>query len=120
MVIHATDGAAIHFQTVIVSNINDLRRGLMHVKHLPTNLSMLFLYDPPKIASMWMKNTDIPLDMWWIGTDMTIRHIAHNTTPQSLDSITFHEKVRAVIEVNAGLSRLLGITEGARIELPER
>lgn len=92
----------------------------MHVRHLPANVTMLFLYQRPQIASMWMKNTHIPLDMWWVDTNMTIRHIVHHTTPHSLESIGYDKPIRAVIEINAGLSQLLGISEGSRIEFDTR
>ena len=117
LAVHTVDGAVVRLKTVIVSEPAELRQGLMHVKHLPTNLTMLFMHEPPRRSSMWMKNTNISLDMWWVDTSLAIRHIAYNAKPHSLDSIGYDQPVRAVIEVNAGLSRMLGITEGARIEL---
>lgn len=116
LTVHNVDGSVVHLQTVVVSTPQDMARGLMHVAHLPANLTMLFLHEPPRPASMWMKNTLISLDMWWIDTNLTIRHIANRTTPHSLDSIGFDEPVRAVVEINAGLSELLGVSPGARIE----
>ena len=116
LVVHSLSGAEIHLKTVIVSKPDELMQGLMHVRHLPANVTMLFLYERPRTASMWMKNTHIPLDMWWVDANMTIRHIVHHTTPHSLDSIAYDQPVHAVIEINAGLSRLLGISEGSKIE----
>ena len=120
LVVHTVEGSKIYFNTVIVSKPEDLRQGLMHVRYLPANVTMLFLYERPRTASMWMKNTHIPLDMWWVDANMTIRHIAHHTTPHSLRSITYDRPVRAVIEINAGLSRLLGISVGSKIEFDPR
>ena len=116
LVVYTQGGSKIYLKTVIVSKPADLRQGLMHVRYLPANLTMLFLYERPRTASMWMKNTNIPLDMWWVDANMTIRHIAHRTTPHSLDSIAYDEPVRAVIEINGGLSKLLGIGIGSKIE----
>lgn len=116
LVVLTVSGSEIHLKTVIVSKPEDLSQGLMYVKHLPANATMLFLYEQPRTASMWMKNTYIPLDMWWVDANLTIRHIVHRTTPHSLESITYDKPVRAVIETNAGLSRLLGISEGSKIE----
>ncbi|MYD42495.1 MAG: DUF192 domain-containing protein [Gammaproteobacteria bacterium] len=115
--IHTTDGSIVHLKTVIVSNREDMRRGLMHVTHLPLNMTMLFVYERPRPASMWMKNTLISLDMWWIDTNFTVQHIAHQTKPLSLDPIGLDEPVRAVLEINAGLSRMLGVSKGAKVEL---
>lgn len=116
LVVHTQTGSKIYLKTVIISKPVDLRQGLMHVRYLPANVTMLFLYERPRTASMWMKNTNIPLDMWWVDANMTIRHIVHRTTPHSLESIAYDQPVRAVIEVNAGLSELLGIEIGAKIE----
>ena len=116
LIVYTTEGSTIHLKTVIVSKQEDLRQGLMHVGYLPSNVTMLFLYERPRTASMWMKNTLIPLDMWWVDANMTIRHIEQRTIPHSLESIAYSEPVRAVIEINAGLSQLLGITVGSKIE----
>lgn len=116
LVVHTLSGSEIHLKTVIVSKPEELMQGLMHVRHLPANVTMLFLYERPRVASMWMKNTHIPLDMWWVDANMTIRHIVHHTTPHSLESIGYEKPIRAVIEINAGLSRLLGVAEGSKIE----
>ncbi len=120
LVVHTVSGSEIHLKTVIVSKPEDLRQGLMYVKYLPANTTMLFLHQQPRTASMWMKNTYIPLDMWWVDANMTIRHIVHSTTPHSLESIAYDKPVRAVIEINAGLTRLLGISEGSRVEFDTR
>ena len=120
LIVHTTEGSTVYLKTVIVSKPEELRRGLMHVRYLPANLTMLFLYERPRTASMWMKNTLIPLDMWWVDANMTIRHIEHHTTPHSQESIAYGRPVRAVVEVNAGLSRLLGISEGSKIEFDTR
>ncbi|MCY4130430.1 MAG: DUF192 domain-containing protein [Gammaproteobacteria bacterium] len=116
LVVHTVEGSKIYLKTVVVSTPEDLSQGLMHVRYLPANVTMLFLYERPRIASMWMKNTHIPLDMWWVDVNMTIRHIVHRTTPHSLESVAYDKPVRAVIEINAGLSRLLGISVGSKIE----
>lgn len=116
LVVRTVEGSTIYLKTVIVSKPEDLRQGLMHVRYLPANVTMLFLHERPRAASMWMKNTHVPLDMWWVDANMTIRHIVHRTTPHSLESIAYDKPVRAVIEINAGLSRLLGISVGSKIE----
>ena len=116
LIVHNPDGSVVALQTVIVSSPQDMQRGLMHIKHMHPNLTMLFLHANPRPASMWMKNTHISLDMWFVGTDLRIKHIAHETTPLSLTSISHDLQVRAVVEINGGLSVLLGIQEGSQIE----
>jgi len=50
-------------------------RGLMHVRHLPEDRGMLFLYPGERRVSMWMKNTLIPLDMVFIRADGTVANV---------------------------------------------
>ena len=54
---------------------------------LPADGGMLFVYDKPQIASFWMKNTPIPLDMIFIRADGSIDRIAENTIPESLEPV---------------------------------
>lgn len=93
-------------------------QGLMHVKPLRPMRGMLFLYPEPRIVSMWMKNTLIPLDMLFVAADGRIIRIAPRTKPLSLDSIMSMGPVTAVIELAGGEAGRLGIETGARVLHP--
>ena len=114
--ITTTDGSVVELQTVVVRSRAHQQQGLMNIRHLPINQSMLFLNQPPRRMSMWMKNTYVSLDLWFVLPNQTIGHIASRTEPLSLDSISYDQPVLAVIEVNAGLSRLLGVSPGAQVK----
>jgi len=90
-------------------------RGLMHVRHLPEDRGMLFLYPGERRVSMWMKNTLIPLDMVFIRADGTVANVAADTEPMSLESVYSRGRVSAVLELNAGVADRLGIEAGRRI-----
>jgi uncharacterized protein len=90
--------------------------GLMHRRHLAADAGMLFAYDRPAPIGMWMKNTLIPLDMLFIDEAGVIAAIAENTEPLSLTPIRAPRPVLAVLEVNAGTTRKLGIVVGDRVE----
>ena len=79
---------------------------------------MLFDFIKPQIVSMWMKNTFIPLDMLFIGADGRIVHIAENTEPFSLKTITSPVPASAVLELKAGSAARWGIAIGDRVEHP--
>ena len=89
------------------------RRGLMFVRELPVTSGMLFVYDDEAIASMWMKNTFIPLDILFATADGRVSSIEKDTTPQSLRSIRSTEPVTYVLELNAGVTDLLAIEVGS-------
>lgn len=115
--LHVTtvDGATTVFNVVSVTSREDQSRGLMHVRFMPLDQGMVFAYTRDRTVSMWMKNTHIPLDMWFVTKDGTVSKVVRNTEPMSLDPISSDQPIRAVVEVNAGLSALIGVTEGTKL-----
>jgi uncharacterized membrane protein (UPF0127 family) len=103
------------FATEIADSEPARARGLMFRRYLPADHAMLFVWDAPIAAGMWMKNTFIPLDMLFVATDGRVVHIAADTTPQSLEVITAGRPVRAVIELAGGTAARLGIKSGDRV-----
>jgi len=93
-------------------------RGLMFRESLAAERGMLFDYQPPIPVTMWMKNTLIPLDMLFVGASGVITRIVADTVPFSLAQIESGGPVRAVIELNAGTARRLGIAPGDRVVHP--
>ncbi|SVD17931.1 uncharacterized protein METZ01_LOCUS370785, partial [marine metagenome] len=65
------------FEVYIADTKSKRKKGLMHVESLPRNYGMLFKFDTPRIASIWMKNTYISLDLLFIDKNQTIIKI-HN------------------------------------------
>ena len=118
LVVRTSDGITAHFDVVTVTTQADQAQGLMYVRHLPLDQGMVFSYARTQVLSMWMKNTYVPLDMWFVDAQGRVANVVARTTPQSLKSIKSDTPVRAVIEVNAGLSALLGVTVGAVVEHP--
>ena len=94
-------------------------QGLMYRRSLPADHGMLFDYRRPRVISMWMKNTYIPLDMIFIGADDRVVDIARRTTPQSLSIIESSEPARAVLEVNGGMADRWGVRIGDRVRSPQ-
>ena len=65
-----------------------------------------------------MKNTLIPLDMVFIAADGTVKHVHSNAVPLSTDAIPSEFPVRAVLEINGGSAKLLGIKPGDKVKHP--
>lgn len=95
------------------------RRGLMFRESLPENGGMIFPFEFPRLASFWMRNTMIPLDMIFIRADGVITNIARETEPYTLDSYYSTEPVIAVLEIDGGRSAELGIDAGDRVSWPD-
>ena len=65
-----------------------------------------------RMASFWMRNTVIGLDIIFIGTDNRILNIAANAVPYSEESIPSAGPTKAVLELNAGRAAELGLAPG--------
>ena len=95
-----------------------MSRGLMWRTSLAGNHGMLFVYDSPRHASFWMKNTLIPLDILFIAAEGRIHWIAYDTEPLSLETIPSRVPVRAVLEIAAGVADKVGVRPGDRVHHP--
>jgi uncharacterized protein len=94
---------------------NSRRQGLMFREHLGADEGMLFDFKKEQFCSFWMKNTVLSLDMIFIKADGTISTIAENTVPYSEEGVPSSEPVRAVLEINGGRARALGIAPGEKV-----
>ena len=90
----------------------------MHVESMPTMKGMLFVYERSQPASFWMRNTLIPLDMIFMDETGTVTRIHENAVPLDETPIPGGDSVRAVLEINGGLSSRLGIDEGTVLRHP--
>jgi uncharacterized membrane protein (UPF0127 family) len=93
-------------------------KGLMFRRELPEGQGMLFDFHQEQDVSMWMQNTYISLDMFFIQGDGRILRIAENTEPLSTRIIPSGGPVRAVLEVIGGTARKLGIAPGDKVAFP--
>ncbi|MGD9965532.1 MAG: DUF192 domain-containing protein [Hyphomonadaceae bacterium] len=90
-------------------------RGLMFRESLADDRGMLFHFQQPEMASFWMRNTVISLDIIFIGVDGRILNIADHTVPYSEDGIPAAGLTRGVLEIRAGRAAELGIRPGDRV-----
>lgn len=90
------------FQVWIATTQQQQMQGLMFVRDLPADRGMLFVEARPRVATMWMKNTYIPLDMLFIDTRGKVLRIIPMTRPFSLDILSSQTPVKAVLELRGG------------------
>ena len=113
-----TGGREIKFDIELALNDAERSRGLMFREKLGPYDGMLFDFHREAPVSFWMKNTLIPLDMIFIAADGTIRSIHANAVPHSTETIPSQFPVRAVLEINGGSAKLLGIKPGDKVKHP--
>ncbi len=111
----ARRGDVFEFNVELAETSEQKSRGLMFRREMADNEGMLFLHRRDRVLTMWMANTFLPLDMLFIERDGTIARIEENTIPQSRDVISSRKRVRAVLELNAGTARNLGISAGDEV-----
>jgi uncharacterized protein len=109
-------GAAAHwsreFDVWIADTPERAQQGLMFVSDLPENKGMVFPLEPPRVETMWMKNTYIELDMLFINADGRVTKIIERAHPMSPEILSSDEPVAAVLELKGGLSAKLGLKNG--------
>jgi uncharacterized protein len=117
LTVDAADG---RFEFTVEMAVSPAQRsqGLMFRESLAEDRGMLFDFGRPQRATMWMRNTYLPLDMLFIDAHGRITQIAANTEPLSDAVIASREPVRAVLELRGGLSAKLGIEPGDRVIHP--
>lgn len=103
------------FRVEVARSDAEQEQGLMFRRHLAPDAGMIFPFAAPRIATFWMKNTLIPLDLVFYRADGTIARIAVNATPMSLDVISSGEPVIGVLELAGGRTAQLGIVAGDRV-----
>lgn len=107
------------FSVEVADDHEERARGLMFRESLPRSAGMLFIYEQPAPLAFWMRNTLIPLDMIFLDETGVVRKIHENAIPLDETPISGGDApMLAVLEINGGLARKLGITEGSALRHP--
>lgn len=93
-------------------------QGLMWREDLCDNCGMLFVLEPERAQSMWMKDTPTSLDMFFIDKYGTIVELHKNTVPfQTHPTYSTKKKVKYVLEMKAGFADRAGLKRGMRLDM---
>jgi len=111
-----SNGTSHAFNIEVADNRAELARGMMFRDTVPNNEGMLFEFGEERIASIWMKNTSVFLDVIFVRADGRILKIEHSAKPYSLRSMTSEAPVTAVFEIAGGQANALGIRPGDTLQ----
>lgn len=111
------DGRELLFEVAVADTAEKQKRGLMFVKDMEPQHGMVFPIEPPRIAQFWMRNTLLPLDMIFILPGGMIGQIVTRNDTQSDKPTRSHQKVSAVLEINAGEAKKLKIAVGDLVRM---
>jgi hypothetical protein len=117
-VVIETSRGPVTFFAEIADDDPERTRGLMFRREMAREHGMLFEFDSPEPLSFWMRNTHLSLDLIFIGPDGRVLNIAERATPYSDAPIPSTGPASGVLEINAGLSRELGVAPGDRVRHP--
>ena len=94
--------------------------GLMFRDQMADDHGMLFLFPGEGMRSFWMKNTRIPLDIFYFDQELKLVSVSENTQPcrtQRCPSYPSAGPAKYVLELNAGKAAELGVKTGDILEL---
>lgn len=94
--------------------------GMMLRRSVPAHTGMVFVFDADSIVGFWMKNTLVPLDMVFIGSDGSVRAVYSRvpaSTLQTPDAKVARRdgEAKFVFELAAGEAALDGLVAGAHV-----
>jgi len=112
VVVETAVGGHYPFTIELAETPEQRERGLMYRSQLGDDAGMLFLFDEPRVATFWMRNTFIPLDIIFLAKGGLILHIHKNAVPGSGKVISSPAPVVAVLELKGGATSRLGIRRG--------
>jgi len=106
------------FSVEVMRTDEQRARGLMYRRFMPEDRGMLFDFKREEPVAMWMKNTYLSLDMIFLDRSGKVVNVAEYTEPLSERIIPSAGPVLAVLEVNAGTARRIGLKAGDRLRHP--
>ncbi len=105
------------FTVELAATPQERAMGLMYRSSLEREHGMLFIYDADGEPGFWMLNMIIPLDIVWIDAQGVVAGVSANVPPAPdwRSPPMYHppRPIRYVLEINAGLAAVLGISPGS-------
>ncbi len=100
----------------IADDSYERQTGLMYRESMEESQGMLFIYPEAARRSFYMKNTYIPLDILFFGSDSTAVSFQENAEPLDETPLPSGEPAQFVLEINGGLVQEWNIEEGDKID----
>lgn len=120
----ATDGDWVElkgqrFEVEVADEHDERNRGLMFRESLAEGSGMLFVHDAERPLAYWMKNTKIPLDIFYFDASRNLVSVSRGVPPCSLGDrcppYPSSGPAMYVLELNAGQANALGVRVGDAI-----
>lgn len=94
------------------------KQGLGGRTEIPENYGMLFAFPNDALHGFWMKDTLVPLDMFWLDSKGHVVSMALEVASSTYPNVLYPtEPARYVLETAAGFARARGIATGTKLWL---
>lgn len=106
------------FKLYVAKNSKDLQVGLSKYKSIPDTRGMIFVFNKLDYYPFWMKGMQFSIDIIYIKDNKVVTIYKDIKTDASNSTVYYPtEPANMVLEINAGLSKKYGITNGSKVEL---
>jgi len=112
LTIKTRDGKRHVYKVELAQTPSQQAHGMMFRTSVRPKTGMLFLMQPPRPASFWMRNTLVSLDLVFIGANGKVRNIIGGAVPLSDAPLSSVGPVAAVLELGAGEAERIGLRPG--------
>ena len=102
------------FTVELAQDSGEQSLGLMFREQLPDDRGMLFLFPQEGYRSFWMRNTRIPLDIFYFDAEFRLVSVARNARPcrtRQCPGYPSEGPATYVLELNAGKADELGVSK---------
>ena len=103
------------FTVELAQDSGEQALGLMFREQLPDDPGMLFLFPQEGYRSFWMRNTRIPLDIFYFDAELRLVSVARDARPcrtRQCPGYPSEGPAKYVLELNAGKADELGVRKG--------
>ena len=111
-----TDSVLAKLNIEIADNDYETQTGLMYRNRMEDNQGMLFIFPNEAMHSFYMKNTEFPLNLIFIKSDMSVASFQENAEAFNENSLSSKVPVQYVLEVNAGLVKKWTLQIGDKVD----
>ena len=90
--------------------------GLSWRTNVPENYGMLFVFPTDGVYGFWMKDMQVPIDMFWLAQDGTVVHLERGVSPDTYpNTFTNTTPARFVLETRSGAAAVHSIDIGSKV-----
>ena len=108
------------FSVELATESKEQALGLMFRDSMADDHGMLFIFPSATTRNFWMKNTRIPLDIFYFDENLRLVNVARDAKPCRTPQCPVYSSTgpaRYVLELNAGKAAELGVQPGDELVL---